>query len=115
MPTYLADKYQLGRELGCGGTCKVRLAKNAEGERVAAKIFKNGIYFDSQLQTELATMQKLKHPGVINVIEQGTGFQVNKRKGSKKVTYIILELAEGGELFDFIALGGAYSEPFARL
>jgi serine/threonine protein kinase len=31
MPTYLADKYQLGRELGSGGTCKVRLAKNAEG------------------------------------------------------------------------------------
>jgi hypothetical protein len=39
---------------------------------------------------------------------------VNGKKGSKKVTYIIMEVAEGGELFDFIALGGPYSEPFAR-
>lgn len=69
MPTYLADKYLLGRQLGSGGSCKVRLAKNVDGQRVAAKIFKKGICFDKQLETELAVMQMLKHPGVINVIE----------------------------------------------
>jgi serine/threonine protein kinase len=60
-------------------------------------------------------MSKLKHSGIINLVEQGTGVQENPKKGSKSVTYIILELAEGGELFDFIALGGAYTESVARL
>lgn len=67
------------------------------------------------LKTELEIMSKLKHPGIINLIEQGSGQQENPKKGSKSVTFIILELAEGGELFDFIAIGGAYSEPVARL
>lgn len=77
MPTYLAEKYLLGKELGTGASCKVRLAKTADGRRVAAKIFKNDIVFDEVLKTELATMQKLKHPNVINIIEQGTGMQEN--------------------------------------
>lgn len=114
MPTYLAEKYLLGKELGAGASCKVRLAKAPDGKRVAAKIFKSDIVFDDMLKAELATMQKLKHPGVINIIEQGTGLQQNAKKGSKQVTYIIMELAEGGELFDFIALGGPYTEAFAR-
>jgi len=35
--------------------------------------------------------------------------------GKKRlVDYIVLELAAGGELFDFIALSGAFDEPTAR-
>lgn len=41
--------------------------------------------------------------------------QENTKKGSKEVNFIVLELAGGGELFDFIALGGRFSEPIARL
>lgn len=48
-------------------------------------------------------------------MEQGKGLQENSKKGSKEVNYIVLELASGGELFDFIALGGRFDEPTARL
>jgi len=38
-----------------------------------------------------------------------------KSNGSKKeVSYIALELAKGGELFDFVALSGRFKEPVAR-
>ena len=33
---------------------------------------------------------------------------------NKKVSYIVLEICGGGELFDFIAISGAFKEPLAR-
>jgi len=39
---------------------------------------------------------------------------VNPKKGQKFVKYIVLELIGGGELFDFVALGGRLSEPHGR-
>ena len=33
---------------------------------------------------------------------------------SKEVSYICLEIAQGGELFDFIACSGKFSEEYAR-
>jgi serine/threonine-protein kinase Chk1 len=115
MPTTLNKKYLLGRQLGTGASCKVRLAKSVDGsKRYAAKIFKRDICIDEILSTELKTMARLKHPGILNLVDQGTGLQENPKKGSKEVTYIILELAEGGELFDIIAFCGGYAEPLAR-
>jgi serine/threonine protein kinase len=73
MPTYLNDKYLLGRELGQGASCKVRLAKDNNKIRYAAKIFKSDVHFSDMLKTELEIMSKLKHPGIINLIEQGSG------------------------------------------
>ncbi len=35
-------------------------------------------------------------------------------KPNKQVDYIVLELAEGGELFDFVCNSGRFTEPVAR-
>ena len=58
MPTFLNDKYTLGRTLGQGASCKVRLAKDNLGNRFAAKIFKKDMDFnlDQILSTELKAM-----------------------------------------------------------
>jgi len=48
------------------------------------------------------------------LIEVNQGFKVNPLKGQKFVTYIVLELVGGGELFDFVAMGGRLTEPQAR-
>jgi serine/threonine protein kinase len=32
----------------------------------------------------------------------------------KKVSYIVLEFAKGGELFDFVSISGKFDEPLAR-
>jgi serine/threonine protein kinase len=115
MPTYLAEKYLLGKELGTGVSCKVRYAKRlSDNKRYAAKIYKKECDFEKLMKTELAIMEKLHHNNVVKLIEHGSGEQENDKKGKKRVNYIILEIAENGELFDFIATTGPYRENIAR-
>ena len=45
---------------------------------------------------------------------QGNDFYRKKNGSSEKRYYIALEIAEGGELFDYIASGGRFPEPLAR-
>jgi len=48
------------------------------------------------------------------LVEVNSGTQNNPKKGSKNVKFIVLELVGGGELFDFVALGGRLDEGTAR-
>ena len=50
----------------------------------------------------------------MRLVEVGEGEQSNPKKGRKNVKFICLELVGGGELFDFVALGGRLSESTAR-
>jgi len=65
------------------------------------------------LMTEVKAMEKINHPNVVNQIEYGVDTYTKSSK-SKTVDYIVLELANGGELFDFIAISGRFEEPLAR-
>ena len=113
MPTTL-DKYQLGKTLGSGVSCKVKLAKDATGTRYAVKILHNDDVFVDLIKTEVETLKTLKHPGIVNLVETGSGAIVNPKKGSKTVDYIVLELVQGGELFDFVANSGRFTEGVGR-
>ena len=60
-------------------------------------------------------MAELSHPNIVNLIEYSKDGTVEKENGVKEsVIYIVLELATGGELFDYVATTGAFSEPIAR-
>ena len=64
--------------------------------------------------TEVEAMAVLDHENVIKQNEFGIG-TYEKTNGSKKeVQFIVLELALGGELFDFVAISGRFIEPIAR-
>lgn len=66
------------------------------------------------LQNEVKAMSLINHINVVNQIEYGVDMY-NKTSGkTKEVSYIVLELASGGELFDFIAHSGRFEEPLAR-
>ena len=118
MPTFLntpTGQYQLGRTLGSGVSCKVKLAKDEQNNRFAIKLIK-GSDFSDLVQAELDVLKKVSHPHVVKMHEAGKGTQTStKKKESKEIHYIVLELAQGGELFDFIALGGKFEEDVARL
>ena len=114
MPTTLNDHYILGRTLGSGVSCKVKLAKDDAGARYAIKILHSEQTFQELIQTECEALRNLEHPNIVRLIEVGQGLQKNPKKGQKEVKYIVLELVSGGELFDFVALGGRLTEPQAR-
>jgi len=64
--------------------------------------------------TEVNAMKNLDHLHVIKQIETGRGNYVKPNGKTKIVDYIVLELAQGGELFDYIANSGRFEEPVAR-
>jgi len=64
--------------------------------------------------TEVAAMKELKHEHVVEQIEVGEAKYIKENGTEKDVSYIVLELAQGGELFDFIANSGPFSEKVAR-
>jgi serine/threonine protein kinase len=65
--------------------------------------------------TEVHTMTTLNHPNIVNLIEYSKDGVVEKSNGTKeKVIFIVLELATGGELFDYVATTGKFSEKIAR-
>jgi serine/threonine protein kinase len=90
------------------------------GNKSAIKILKKqdprvDANFLNLLMTEVETMAKLSHPNIVNMYEYSKDAFVEKEDGSKyPVVCIALELAEGGELFDYVALGGAFNERTCR-
>lgn len=72
MPTRL-DKYILGRELGSGVSCKVKLAKDDNDTRYAIKIIRKDQSFDELVQTEVDTLKVLSHPNIVKLFEVGQG------------------------------------------
>jgi serine/threonine protein kinase len=110
-------KYQVLRTLGSGASCKVKLGVDSEsGRKVAIKIMHSNMSeHDKKLvMTEVQALQGLKNENIISQIETGTA-EYMKLSGKKRdVNYIVLELALGGELFDFVAISGRFEEPIAR-
>ena len=72
MPSRIAQ-FECIRTLGDGATAKVKLAVGPDGKNVAIKIFNTGLSPKMQqaLYAEIETMEKLKHPNIVNQI----GFQ----------------------------------------
>lgn len=115
------DEYDILRDLGAGAFSTVKLGKHKDsGNLVALKIIKEDALDNSStmntFKNEVEIMQELTHPYIINMLtfsDEG----VLKNPGGKtreNLIYLTLELASGGELFDFIAQTGSFSEPVAR-
>ena len=65
---------------------------------------------------EVENMRLVAHPNIVNIIEFSKDGIKTKKDGSKqaKVIYMVLELCTGGELFDYVAVGGRFSEGITR-
>eukprot|EP00356_Strombidium_inclinatum_P007966 CAMPEP_0170481584 /NCGR_PEP_ID=MMETSP0208-20121228/1965_1 /TAXON_ID=197538 /ORGANISM="Strombidium inclinatum, Strain S3" /LENGTH=472 /DNA_ID=CAMNT_0010754319 /DNA_START=29 /DNA_END=1447 /DNA_ORIENTATION=- len=110
-------RFEVLRTLGSGASCKVKLGLDTEsGRKVAIKVMNDNM--DAKMKelvmNEVQAMQSLKHDNVISQIEFGAGIYEKSSGKKKEVSYIVLELAIGGELFDFVAISGRFEEPLAR-
>jgi len=59
-------------------------------------------------------MSLLSHENILQQIEYGDDVYVKDSGKVRPVSYIVFELATGGELFDVIANSGRFSESLAR-
>jgi serine/threonine protein kinase len=65
--------------------------------------------------TEVEALTHLHHPNIVNMVEFSNEGVVQKSNGKQyPVIYIVLELATGGEFFDYIATGGMFPERISR-
>ncbi|CAM9347030.1 unnamed protein product [Pylaiella littoralis] len=111
--------YQLHRTLGKGMSGKVKLGVDVRtGETVAVKImYKDNMSARAaqQLRREITSMKALNHPNVLQLKDVHESLTYVKKNGlEKEVVILVLELAVGGELFDFMMYTGAFPEVIAR-
>lgn len=95
--------------LGSGSFGKVKLAYDETGAKVAIKIINSDRVPHDQvknLQREVWAMQQVQHPNVVNML--------NFYQGSRHI-YIVMELAERGELFELLLQSGRFPEETVRL
>lgn len=112
--------YLIGPTLGEGGFSTVKLGMHeTTKERVALKILKNKHKMtDSirkQVEREITAMTKIDHVNCLKMKEVLWNATYTKKNGKKlDVILIVLELATGGELFEFLSYTGYFGEPLAR-
>ena len=119
----LDGKYELGKTLGKGQFSKVRIGVKIENKnKFAIKIIERDNpalddRFLKLIQAEVTTLSKLSHPHIVNMYDYNeNGIVTASPSGiQKKVLFMALELVPNGELFDYLATTGKFSEPMCRL
>ena len=111
--------YDLIKVLGTGVSSTVYLAKHQETGVLWALKVMNSELDESSLEymvnNELSVLAKCSHSNMVNLVDYKSGATLTHKDGRKdSVFYIALELANGGELFDYLAQTGAFTEDIAR-
>ncbi|TMW58714.1 hypothetical protein Poli38472_010273 [Pythium oligandrum] len=111
--------FQVEHTLGAGLQGKVKLGINTETqERVALKIIDTAKLNRKAMVNvyrEVEAMSRVQHPYVLRLLGVFDDLPYVKKNGTtKQVILIVLELATGGELFDFMMYTGCFSESIAR-
>jgi serine/threonine protein kinase len=104
----LYEKYQLMEVLGVGSTSTChRCVNKATGIHYACKIIDKQVIEDrfqgmmDQFHTEIEALRNLHHPNIIQLLD----VYITDEK-----IFIVMELMEGGELFDYVVQKGTLTE-----
>uniref|UniRef100_A0AC35U0U1 Protein kinase domain-containing protein n=1 Tax=Rhabditophanes sp. KR3021 TaxID=114890 RepID=A0AC35U0U1_9BILA len=105
----IVGKYRLEKTLGSGNFAKVSLARHLPtGTKVAIKIIDKTAMNPASIQKlyrEVRIMKQLNHPNIVKL------YQVME---NETTLYLVLQLCEGGEVFDFLVAHGRMKEKEAR-
>lgn len=105
-PGAVEDDYVVGAELGSGGCATVYLGTARQGsEQVAIKRLDKSGFELALLERELRIMNGLRHKSIVALLAAYNG---------KQHVDLVLELVEGGELFDAIIARGQFAESDAQ-
>jgi len=112
--------YLIKETLGEGGFSKVKLGVHEKtGEKVALKMLKNKSKLtksvQKQVEREVGAMTKIEHLNVLRMKEVDWDCTYTKKNGkAQNIILVVLELATGGELFEFLSYTGFFEEAIAR-
>jgi serine/threonine protein kinase len=118
MADYL-DSYQLGKQLGYGASCTVRMGRKGN-ERFAIKIFNREKLSSGEINKLINKEVKIQmslpeHENVVKIIEYSESSVLKKANGkNRNVAYIVLEYVDGNELLDLLMDNGGFSEELGR-
>jgi len=103
LPQYYEVNWSKSGELGRGHYAVVyRGVNRATGQQVAIKRIRRALTRPATLKTEIRALRKVKgHPNIVQLYDVYY---------DQEYVVLVLELLNGGELFDRIVSGGAYSE-----
>uniref|UniRef100_A0A3P8TZW3 Serine/threonine-protein kinase DCLK2 n=1 Tax=Amphiprion percula TaxID=161767 RepID=A0A3P8TZW3_AMPPE len=104
VPSYISDRYKVGRMLGDGNFAVVReCVEHSTGREYALKIINKGKCRGKEhmIQNEVAILRRVKHPNIVLLIEEVDTYNE---------LYLIMELVKGGDLFDAITSTNRYTE-----
>ena len=104
---------------------RVMMAKNIQtGKLYAIKIISkddatkvNLSTFQRVLKNEVEILQKLNHQNIIKLVEYNLEGDIVYLENGKQILvfYIVLEFAEGGDLFEYLCVEGrSFSEEVSR-
>jgi serine/threonine protein kinase len=119
MPTRI-DHFETLYQLGSGFSAVTKLAVDQEGNQVALKIFdlENNKISDNSLallKTEYEATKDFCHENIVRYMTfNDSTYEIKENGHKKKVAYLAMEAVKGGELFDYIANSGAFSDKFSR-
>ena len=110
--TYLGNTYSIGRLLGTGAYGEVREAIHLKSGRHCAIKFidEKGL---KSLQDELLGME-IKHRNVLSLNTYGEDFLKDPNGNQEKKHYLEMDVADAGELFDWIANSGLFEENLTK-
>lgn len=116
LPDVMQQKYILFKMLGRGACGEVKLAFEKDScRKVAVKIIEKKTFsvggtikknMDKAVMEEVKILKALNHPCIIKIEDV---FETDAR------LFIVLELVEGGELFDRVVKRGRYTESSAKV
>ena len=103
--TMLSGRYEVLKRVGSGGMADVYMAKDYKLNRnVAVKVLKSEYVEDEKFlkkfETEAQAVARLSHPNIVNIYDVGIEDGIN---------YIVMELAEGITLKEYIRKKGYLS------
>jgi serine/threonine protein kinase len=97
----------LGKHVETGEIDALKIMKWSSG----AQAKHNSDLFDN----EVLALKEFNHPNILKLKESGSNYKVTNAYGKPiEISYITLEFAENGELFDYIAEGENWSEEVVR-
>ncbi|TFJ82427.1 hypothetical protein NSK_006253 [Nannochloropsis salina CCMP1776] len=118
-PRQVMGQYEILETLGKGMSGKVKKARHIlTGQEVALKIIDKSKAVKRtllQLRTEITALKTVRHPNVLELLHVELDAIYVKKNGTKVPSIALaLQLAAGGELFDFMMYTGYFREVVAR-